>query len=106
MAWNGPPWAVPGRRSKVSLWLGPPSIHKRMQDLCCALVSAARVASTLNQPDTEVPRIPAADSLSKSRRESCGVMSAFLLFWSRLQIVDFRLQIENQLFQFQPKTGL
>src|SRR5205807_3308128 len=66
---KGPPWAVPGFRSKVSLWLGPPSIHSRMHDLCLAPVAAARPASTLSQPDSDAPVTPAAVSLSRSRRD-------------------------------------
>src|SRR6516225_3577799 len=104
ISWNGPPCAVPGRRSNVSLWLGPPSIHRRMQDLCLALVSAARLASTLNQPDTEVPKIPAADSLNRSRRESCGVIfrSPFILslrsaFGSLLRTLNVdRLMVQSK----------
>src|ERR1700676_4888661 len=64
-----PPSAVPGLRSKVSLWLGPPSIHRRMHDLCFALVAAAREASTLNQPDSDTPSAPAEAILRKSRRD-------------------------------------
>src|SRR5262245_37111688 len=69
MALKGPPCAVPGRRSNVSLWLGPPSIHSRMHDLVFARSSAARPAKTLSQPDSPVPRTPAADNFSMSRRE-------------------------------------
>src|SRR5204863_9435492 len=66
---NGPPWACPGLRSKVSSWLGPPLIHSRMQErLRCGFL-AASAASTFSQPDAEGPTTPAAASLSQSRRE-------------------------------------
>ena len=66
---NSPASLVPGLRSKVSLWLGPPSIHSRMQDLCLTPDAAARAASTLSQPDIAAPPTPAADSFRKSRRD-------------------------------------
>src|SRR5262245_13647687 len=66
---NSPPSFVPGFMSKVSLCDGPPSIHRRMHDLCFALVWAACVARTLSQPDIEVAATPAADSLNRSRRD-------------------------------------
>ena len=66
---NSPPLAVPGFRSKVSLWLGPPSIHRRMQALCLTPASAARAASTPIQPDIAAPPTPAADNRRKSRRD-------------------------------------
>src|SRR5579875_63438 len=75
---NSPPSLVPGFKSKVSLWLGPPSIHKRMQDLCLAGVSAVRLANTLSQPDSDTAETPAADSFSQSRRERCTSVMVFL----------------------------
>src|SRR5947209_7248875 len=70
---NGPLLSVPGLGSKVSLWLGPPSIHRTMHRLwrvCCgAGACAARAARTFSQPDMPAPRTPAAESFSKSRRE-------------------------------------
>src|SRR5688572_28122704 len=74
MGLNSPPSLVPGLRSKVSLWVGPPSIHRTMQDLCLTPVWAAWAASTGSQPDSEVAATPAADSLSRSRRERSLVM--------------------------------
>src|SRR4051812_29133359 len=67
---KGPPLSVPGLRSKVSLWLGPPSIHKRMQDLVFLFWAAAPWARTLNQPDSDRPLTPAAASFRASRRVS------------------------------------
>ena len=50
---KGPPLAEPGLRSKVSIWLGPPSIHNRMHDrLRCGFV-AASAASFGSQPERE-----------------------------------------------------
>src|ERR1700676_2313958 len=66
---NSPASLVPGLRSKVSLWLGPPSIHRRMQALCLTPDAAARAARTLSQPDIAAPPTPAADSFRKSRRD-------------------------------------
>src|SRR5947207_7492271 len=68
---------VPGLRSKVSLWVGPPSIHSRMHDLCLAPVCAACEASTFIQPDSAGARTPAEDSLKKSRRDRPEVGSQF-----------------------------
>src|SRR5437868_13208580 len=60
-------------RSSVSLWLGPPSIQRRMQCLAFALglarVSAARADRTSIHPEAEAPNTPAADNLRKSRRD-------------------------------------
>src|SRR5262249_20657825 len=69
IGWNGPPWGCPGLRSKVSIWLGPPLIHSRMQErLRCGLPAVAS-ASAPSQPDVQVPSTPAAASRSQSRRE-------------------------------------
>jgi len=83
MGLSSPASVVPGLRSKVSLWLGPPSIHRRMQALCLAPDDAARAANTLNQPDIAAPPTPAADSFMKSRRDRplrkfMGVMGKIL----------------------------
>src|SRR5208282_561118 len=62
-----------GLGSKVSIWLGPPVMNSRMQLLCFGLLpadwSAARAARISSQPETGAVRMPAADSLSRSRRE-------------------------------------
>src|SRR5262245_4576410 len=63
-----PALAVPGFMSKVSLWLGPPAIHRRMHDLGLAVWAAAPCARTLNQPDSDRPLTPAAASFRASRR--------------------------------------
>jgi hypothetical protein len=68
MGLKGPPCSVPGLRSKVSLWLGPPAIHSRMHDFGRALAAAAPRASAGNQPDSEDAITPAVDSRSHSRR--------------------------------------
>src|SRR5262249_16655072 len=67
-SWNGPPVGVPGLRSKVSIWLGPPSIHKRMHERLRLGARAASAASAGGQPDRPGPSTPAADSFSHSRR--------------------------------------
>src|SRR5436305_15158178 len=62
-----------GLGSKVSMWLGPPVMNRRMQLLCFGLppadCSAARAASVLSQPEAGRVRAPAAESFSHSRRE-------------------------------------
>jgi len=44
-----------------------------MHDLCLTLLSAARAATTLSQPDIDAPMTPAVESLRKSRREKLVV---------------------------------
>src|SRR5579863_594163 len=56
-----------GLRSKVSFWLGPPSIHSRMHDLAGVFLPAAALASTGSHPDSAGANTPAAVSLRKSR---------------------------------------
>src|SRR5579875_2104763 len=80
---NSPPSLVPGFKSKVSLWLGPPSIHRRMQDLCLVGVWAARLANTWSQPDNETAETPAADSFNQSRRER---FKSVIMFSPRLAL--------------------
>ena len=72
MGLKGPLLAWPGLGSKVSVWLGPPDIQRRMHDLRrfgCAAVSAARASI---QPEAEAPEAPAAASRITCRRVSCG----------------------------------
>src|SRR5262245_19340933 len=73
IALNSPAPLLWGLRSSVSLWLGPPSIHRRMQFLALALgrapVPAARAARTFIHPENDAAKTPAADSLRKSRRD-------------------------------------
>src|SRR5260221_4237633 len=57
---NGPPWSVPGRRSKVSLWLGPPAIHRRMQFLVCWRGFLALTARKVKPLVAGAPTKPAA----------------------------------------------
>src|SRR5947207_13149455 len=62
-----------GLGSKVSMWLAPPTMNKRMQLLCAGLPSAdwaaARAASVLSQPEAGRPKAPAAENRSQSRRD-------------------------------------
>ena len=61
---NGPPVGRPGFMSKVSMWLGPPAIHKRMQRLPCRWASWAmvcelnRLPQFVRAPPAAVPTIP------------------------------------------------
>jgi hypothetical protein len=52
---NSPAPLLSGFKSRVSLWLGPPSIHRRMQCLALAFglatVPAARAARTFIHPE-------------------------------------------------------
>src|SRR5262249_35558456 len=50
---NGPPLACPGFRSNVSIWLGPPLIHKRTHDRLRCGFFASSAASASSQPDDE-----------------------------------------------------
>src|SRR5579875_1352379 len=68
---KGPPLAWPGFKSKVSIWLGPPFIHKRMQARLRSGLAAAAAARFSSQPDIEAPSTPAADKRSHSRRVKC-----------------------------------
>src|SRR3954464_10050228 len=66
----GPPLTWPGLRSNVSIWLGPPFIHSKMQERRrCGLV-AVSCAIASSQPDIEQPTTPAADNCKASRRDS------------------------------------
>src|SRR5579871_673964 len=81
---KSPPFSVFGFMSKVSLWLGPPSIQSRIQALCLLPLLAAWAAKTPSQPDRDVVSRPAVESLKKSRQErmpeaSLFVMGGFLL---------------------------
>ena len=50
---NGPPLACPGFRSKVSIWLGPPDIHSKIQARRRSERMAASSANAFIQPDAE-----------------------------------------------------
>src|SRR5438876_6800890 len=68
----GPPLTWPGFRSKVSIWLGPPFIHSRIQERRRCGLAAASAANVSSQPDTEQPSAPAVDSRNHSRRVKDG----------------------------------
>src|SRR4051812_32506320 len=71
MGLNSPAPLLSGLRSKVSLWLGPPSIHRRMQLLAFfpwAGAVAAVFASTFSHPDAEKVPPPAVANCMKDRR--------------------------------------
>src|SRR5437870_2488202 len=70
---NSPASGVPGFMSNVSFWLGPPSIHSKMHDLCLTPDPAACAAIRSSQPDIEVRAAPAAENFRKSRRDRCVV---------------------------------
>src|SRR5579883_171229 len=68
---KGPPFLCPGLRSNVSIWLGPPFIHKRMHERFRSGLPATALAKFSSQPDMEAPRTPAADNRNHSRRDNC-----------------------------------
>src|SRR5947209_2838714 len=68
----GPPLEVPGFKSKVSIWLGPPVIHRRMHERRRCGLAAVSAANASNQPEAEQPATPAAARRSQSRRDSSG----------------------------------
>src|SRR5262249_39754145 len=83
MALYGPPLTWPGFRSKVSIWLGPPVIHRRMQAFLRFGCAAASLARASNHPAALQLATPADISRSQSRREiwggrELGVMVIFL----------------------------
>src|SRR5438132_6747517 len=70
---NGPPLTVPGFKSNVSIWLGPPFIHRRMHERRrCGLLAAA-AARFSSQPDMEKLTTPADVNVSHSRRDRVGM---------------------------------
>src|SRR3954453_13537742 len=70
---NSPASLVPGFMSKVSFWLGPPSIHSRMHDLCQAPDPAACAAIRSSQPDAEDRAPAAAENLRNARRDTSAL---------------------------------
>src|SRR5205823_10584157 len=69
-------------RSNVSVWLGPPDIHSKMQERTRCLMPVAW-ANAPSQPEAETPEMPAtpaAESLSQSRREKPIRMADFASF--------------------------
>src|SRR5260370_38875935 len=79
MSVTGSRFLWPGLRSKVSIWLGPPLIHKRMQARLRSLLLATSAASVSNQPDIEAPMAPAEASFNQSRRDNCERQDGILM---------------------------
>src|SRR3954451_2961301 len=75
---NGPPWAWPVLGSNVSVWLGPPVIHKRMHDFLRFGSVAARAARVSIHPEADAPMTPAEASRINWRREYCGTFGRFM----------------------------
>src|SRR4051812_27845971 len=69
---NGPPLAWSGLGSKVSIWRGPPVIHRRMTDFLRFGSVAALAARVSIHPEADAPMAPAEARRNQSRRESCG----------------------------------
>src|SRR5436305_13665344 len=63
---------LPGLGSKVSMWLGPPVMNRRMQLLCLTPESAARAATAPSQLVAGAVRTPAAVRRRTSRRDRAG----------------------------------
>ena len=77
---EGPPLAWPGLRSKVSIWLGPPFIHRRMHGVLALSGSlAVSAASASSQPDIEAPSTPAVASFIQSRRDNIDCRDGLLM---------------------------
>src|SRR5450432_1955805 len=64
-----PPLAWPGLRSNVSIWLGPPFIHNRMQARLRS-AGAVSLAMASSQGNVEAPTKPAHDKRNTSRRDN------------------------------------
>src|SRR5258708_18480574 len=62
----GPPFLWPGLRSKVSIWLGPPGIQRRMHERCFCVPAA--LANEEIQPEYDTPKAPARLIFIRSRR--------------------------------------
>ena len=102
IALNGPPCEWPGLGSKVSVWLGPPVIHKRMHDFRRFGSDAAEAASVPNQPEADEPRAPAEASLincrrlkrgaSRSDRFMTGAPSPGYVWWAKCEIEELNRQ--------------
>src|SRR5260221_11164797 len=76
---NGPPLAWPGLRSQVSIWLGPPFIHSRMQARLRWGSLALSWANRPSQPDIEMPAALAAARRSQSRLENSRMGDSLLI---------------------------
>src|SRR5437762_11005396 len=66
ISFEGPPFLWPGLRSQVSVWLGPPDIHRTMHALAGFFPAAA--ASLGNHGQAAAPNALATHIRSKSRR--------------------------------------
>src|SRR5262249_8986053 len=67
---NSPAPLLSGLRSQVSLWLGPPSIQRRVHDLALPVPPAgAGLGRSRSHPDGGGGETPAAASFSTSRRD-------------------------------------
>src|SRR5436309_86429 len=89
-----------GLGSKVSIWLGPPSIHSRMHDFRLAPDTAAWAACWANrgnQPDSEAPKAPVSANCVNSRRFNFIPISFFT--------VDIPVRLRFSQFEFK-KTPL
>src|SRR3990172_3728024 len=69
---NVPPWACPGFMSNVSVWLGPPFIHSRMQWRRLSVLAATCSANAGNQPLALQPRALAIVDCARNRRRFIG----------------------------------
>src|SRR5262245_1144863 len=93
MSRNRPPLTCDGFGSKVSNWLAPPVIHRRMHDLHRLGLEAVSLANALNQPETPAPVAPAAASRSQSRRviEACRAKSRAICRFLVAEVVRPRI---------------
>src|SRR5689334_356902 len=68
---NGPLFSCPGFGSNVSICVGPPVIHNRMQARLRCGFFAVSSAKAGNQRDIDMPNAPHEVSRSQSRRLNC-----------------------------------
>src|SRR5262245_55400580 len=93
---NSPPVGRPGFMSKVSIWLAPPFIHRRMQRLPAffAVSAAERACTRPPQLGTTRPPVVASAPLRNARRVVCWSMGS--LFRVKLPISKVQLPSNSQ----------
>src|ERR1019366_2163842 len=75
-ALNEPPVGLPGLGSKVSMWLGPPLSHKRMQAPAGRAGLAANARGGAEARETIAPKMELIPARRRSRRANGGASEA------------------------------
>src|SRR5437660_6642834 len=106
MSLNGPPLTCPGFMSKVSNWLGPPVIHRRMHAFLRFGWAAASFARASNHPETQQLATPADVNRSQSRRENWGErgLEVMVIFLGKDRIGSSRVR-QNAGEKLTPRSG-